>query len=94
MSFVDRSNTNWTPWPRLAKVPQNVQVVGGIASIMFSAYVMLKWRQSKAGPLPSTISKEWADETEKLSNAKETESGAEPLVMNPITKHIRERNAK
>lgn len=93
MDRIDRSNTNWTPWPRLNFIPQKFQVIGGVSTIMFSAFLMLKWRQSAAGKLPSTINKEWEAATEKLSEGKETESGADPVVMNPITKHLRERKA-
>lgn len=49
MSFVDRSNTNWTPWPRLAHLPQRVVLVGGVATIMAGAAVMFKLRQTYGG---------------------------------------------
>ena len=49
--FVDRSNTNWTPWPRLAKVmSHNAQVVLGVGMIMGAAGLMMMWRR-KVGKL-------------------------------------------
>lgn len=92
MTFVDQSNTNWTPWPRLANVPQRAQVVGGVATIMFSAFLMMQWRR-RSGTKPITMSKEWREATEKESNAKPTESGADPVVMNPISKAMRDRSS-
>lgn len=88
---VDRSNTNWTPWPRLAHIPHRVQVVGGVAIIISSAYAMMKWRTHVGGKLPSTITKEWEEATDKLSYAKPTESGADPVVLNPITKSLKDK---
>lgn len=93
MERFDRSNTNWTPWPRLAHVPQRFQVIGGVATIMFGGYLMMKWRTSVGGKMPTTMTKEWQDATAELGKAKEMESGAEPVVMNPISKHLAERNA-
>lgn len=90
MAHVDRSNTNWTPWPRLAHLSQRVQVVGGVASIMFGAFLIMQWRNRNA-KLPSTMTKEWQEATEKESYGKATESGADPVVINPITKALREK---
>lgn len=49
MKVVDRSNTNWTPWPRLSGIPPKYQVIGGVACIMGAAAVLSKYRQSKGG---------------------------------------------
>lgn len=54
---------------------------------------MMKWRTSVGGKMPTTMTKEWQDATAELGKAKEMESGAEPVVMNPISKHLAERNA-
>lgn len=89
MISMDQSNTNWSPFPRLANVPQRVQVVGGVATIMFGAFLMLQWRRSAGAKLPETMSKEWREAEEKLSYAKPTESGGDPVVINPITKAMR-----
>jgi hypothetical protein len=85
MSFVDRSNTNWTPWPRLAGIPQRLQVVGGVAAIMATAGVLYNIRKSVAPPPPKTLSKDWADATAKMNEAKEREAGG-PVIVNPITR--------
>lgn len=90
MTFVDRSNTNWTPWPRLAHLPQRVQVAGGVGAIICGAYLIMQWRSS-VGVMPGTMSKEWQAATEKESYAKPMESGADPVVLNPITKAMREK---
>lgn len=89
-NYVDRSNTNWTPWPRLAFLPHRVQVIGGVATIMGGAFLIMKWRMS-VGTLPSTMTKEWKEAAEKESYAKPTEAGGNPVVLNPITKAMREK---
>lgn len=94
MEKIDRSNTNWTPWPRLSNVPQRVQVIGGVATIIGGAYVMFRWRQAVGGKLPATVSKEWEEASEKIKQAAPMESGADPVVLNPISKHIAERAKK
>lgn len=86
MDRIDKSNTNWTPWTRLSHIPQRYQVIGGVAAIMGGALLMSEFRRRVSGKLPSTISKEWEDKTEELSQGKPTESGADPLVLNPISK--------
>lgn len=83
--FVDRSNTNWSPWPRLAKVPQQMQVLGGVLTIMGSAYVLYSVRKATAPPPPKTLSKEWADETKKRFEANPREA-AGPVRVNPISR--------
>ncbi|CAN8065854.1 unnamed protein product [Agarophyton chilense] len=83
MTIVDRSNTNWTPWPRLAGIPQRFQVFGGVAAIMGAAALLFQFRASRAN-VPSTLTKEWKDATKKSFEAKEREA-ADPVVMNPIT---------
>lgn len=88
---IDRSNTEWTPWPRLSHIPQRVQVAGGVVAIMGAALLAMEYRKRVAGKLPHTVTKEWEDATEELSRAKPTESGADPLVLNPITKYMREK---
>ncbi|PXF42040.1 hypothetical protein BWQ96_08248 [Gracilariopsis chorda] len=87
MTVVDRSNTNWTPWPRLAAIPQRFQLIGGVAAIMGAAALLLKARTSRA-PVPSTINKEWQDATDAASHAKEREA-ADPIVLNPISKSMK-----
>lgn len=55
MAGVDRSGTNWTPWPRLAGIPQRLQVVGGVACIMGAAGVMFAIRQRVGGKFPERL---------------------------------------
>ena len=44
--YVDRSNTNWAPWPRLAKVmSHNAQVVFGVSMILGGAGLIMLWRR-------------------------------------------------
>jgi Cytochrome c oxidase subunit IV len=85
MTFVDRSNTNWSPWPRLAGIPQRLQVVGGVAAILATAGVLFTVRKSVSPPLPKTMEKEWKDATAQMSEAKEREA-AGPVMVNPITR--------
>lgn len=87
MTFVDRSNTNWTPFPRLAGVPQRVQVATGVLAIAAGAAGMMYLKTKLSAPLPSTMSKEWKDATKELGNAKEREA-AGPVVLNPISRSI------
>lgn len=84
-SYVDRSNTNWSPWPRLSGVPQRLQVIGGIGAIMTTAYVLYSVRKSVAPPPPATMSKEWQEATKKRMEAAPREA-AGPVAMNPITR--------
>jgi Protein of unknown function (DUF1138)/Cytochrome c oxidase subunit IV len=83
--FVDRSNTEWTPWPRLAKVPRNLQVVGGVLAIMSTAGVLYNLRKASAPPPPKTLSKEWSDATKARFEANPREA-AGPVRVNPITR--------
>jgi hypothetical protein len=85
MPFVDRSNTNWTPWPRLSGIPQRLQVIGGIVTIFAAAGVLHTMSRRSGPPLPRTLSKEWKDATVKSYEAKEREA-AGPIVLNPITR--------
>jgi hypothetical protein len=85
MSFVDRSNTNWTPWPRLSGIPPRLQVIGGIVTIFAAAGVLHTISRKSGPPLPKTLSKEWKDATVKSYEAKEREA-AGPVVLNPITR--------
>jgi hypothetical protein len=85
MPFVDRSNTNWTPWPRLSGIPQRLQVIGGIVTIFAAAGVLHTLSRRSGPPLPRTLSKEWKDATVKSYEAKEREA-AGPIVLNPITR--------
>ncbi|CDF34276.1 unnamed protein product [Chondrus crispus] len=91
MTVVDRSGTDWTPWPRLAGVPKRLQIVGGVAAIMGAAGVFFEWRRRVGGPLPSTVTKEWQEATAKRSEAMPMESNADPVVLNPITKSIQKK---
>lgn len=43
---VDRSGTNRLPWPSLARVAPNVQVAGGVATILSAAAVLFAYRRS------------------------------------------------
>lgn len=88
---IDKSNTDWTPWPRLSHIPQRVQVAGGVAVIMGLAFLAVEYRRRVSGKLPISVNKEWEEAAEKLSYGKPTESGADPLVLNPITKYMREK---
>jgi Cytochrome c oxidase subunit IV len=85
MSFVDRSNTNWTPFPRLAGIPQRLQVVGGIVTIFIGAGILHRISMKSGPPLPKTMSKEWKEATVKSYEGKEREA-AGPVVLNPITR--------
>lgn len=51
MTGIDRSGTEWTPWPRLAGVPRRLQIVGGVAGIMIAAGVLLQYRRKVGGKL-------------------------------------------
>lgn len=44
MAVIDRTGTEWTPWPRLAGVPRRLQIVGGVAAIMGAAGVLMQYR--------------------------------------------------
>lgn len=90
MSFVDRSNTEWTPWPRLARVPRQLQVVGGVAAIIGTAAALFGLRAYLAPPLPRTMSKEWQEATKEMGKAKEREA-AGPVELNPITRAMERR---
>jgi hypothetical protein len=83
--FVDRSNTEWSPWPRLAKVPKQLQVVGGVVAIMATAGVLYSVRKAAAPPPPGTMSKEWEDATKKRLEAAPREA-AGPVRVNPISR--------
>lgn len=88
---IDKSNTEWSPFVRLSTVPQRFQVFAGVAAIMGGALLAMEYRRRVSGKLPRTVNKEWEEETEKLSYGKPTESGADPLVINPITKYMRDK---
>lgn len=49
MTAVDRSNTNWTPWPRLAGIPHRLQVIGGVLGIMTAAGLLFQYRLRVGG---------------------------------------------
>lgn len=51
MTVIDRSGTEWTPWPRLAFVPRRLQIIGGVAGIMCAAGVLLQYRRKVGGKL-------------------------------------------
>lgn len=87
---MDRSGTNWTPFPRLAGIPHRVQVVGGVLIMMGAAYITVQMRQRSGGKLPTTMTKEWEEAAKKSMDAKEREA-ADPVVLNPISKSMRER---
>lgn len=90
MSYVDHSNTDWTPWPRLGRLPHRVQVAVGVAGIISAAAVLFKVREYMSPPLPRTMSKEWQDATKKMNEAKDREA-AGPVVINPISRMMEKK---
>lgn len=84
-NYVDRSNTNWSPWPRLARVPMQLQVFGGVMAIMGAAGVMYTIRKAAAPPPPTTLNKEWSEATKKRFEENPREA-AGPVRMNPISR--------
>ncbi|KAK4530864.1 hypothetical protein CCYA_CCYA06G1721 [Cyanidiococcus yangmingshanensis] len=84
---LDRTGTNWHPWPAVARLPKTVQILGGVGLSLVFAYTMVGFSR-RLGSTPRTTEEDWKAETEKRALSKEREAG-EPTVLNPISRSFK-----
>jgi hypothetical protein len=84
---MNRTGTDWHPWPAVARFPKSVQLLGGVGLSLVFAYTMVEFSR-RIGSRPRTVVEDWQAETEKRALQKEREAG-EPTVLNPISRSFK-----